>query len=68
MNYKSCWKTVKYNRLKLGDVIYFTLEGERKIAVVLNPKYTEIQALILTSDNSVKLLALLAHERKLSFE
>jgi hypothetical protein len=68
VNYKSCWKTVKYDRLKLGDVIYFTLEGEKKIAIVLNPRLTEVQALVLTSDNSVRLLALLENERRLSFE
>lgn len=68
MNYKSYWKTVKYDRLKLGDVIYFTLEGERKIAIILNPRFTEISALILTSDNTVRPLALLENERKLSFE
>lgn len=68
MNYKSCWKTVKYNRLKSGDVICFTQHGETKIAVVLNPKYTEIHTLILTSDNTVRPLALVENERKLSFE
>lgn len=68
MNYKSCWETVKYDRLKIGDVICFTQHGETKIAIILNPKYTEIQALVLTSDNSVRPLALLENERRLSFE
>ena len=61
-------ETVKYDRLKIGDVIYFTQHGETRIAVVLNPRFTEVQALVLTSDNSVRPLALLENERKLSFE
>lgn len=68
MNYKSCWKTVKYDRLKLGDVICFTQHGETRIAIVLNPRFTEIQALILTPDNTVRPLALLENERKLVSE
>ena len=68
MNYKSCWKTIKYDRLKSSDVICFTQHGETRIAVVLNPRFTEVQALVLTSDNSVRPLALLENERKLSFE
>lgn len=68
MNYKSCWETVKYDRLKIGDVIYFTQHGETRIAIVLNPKYTKLQALILTSNNTVRPLALVENERRLSFE
>ena len=65
MNDKSCWETIKYNRLKSGNVICFTQHGETRIAVVLNPKYTEIQALILTSDNAVRPLALVENEKRL---